>query len=280
MALGWALHKMFKFPAWTIPAICFNNTTALPLLLIQSLETAGVLSDLTMSSDDSTSDALKRAKSYFLVSAMVGNSLTFAVGPKLLDDEEVSDSYYDTRQKNDPSSDRDHQRTEGAESDSEHENPTNSAGRTAEEQEEHQTEQTTLLPRHVARHTDDAQTYMSSRWQKMTSKLPQSVLKTSAFLASFLNAPLIGALIGCFVGLIPALHRVFFAEPEDGGYFKAWLTQSIKNIGELFATLQLVVVGAKLSTSLMKMKEGKESGPVPLIPMFSIFFIRFAMWPL
>lgn len=93
MALGWALRKLFKFPAWTTPAICFNNTTALPLLLIQSLETAGILNDLTMGKGDSSSDAVNRAKSYFLVSSMVGNSLTFAIGPKLLDDEESPDTH-------------------------------------------------------------------------------------------------------------------------------------------------------------------------------------------
>lgn len=93
MALGWALKRAFKFPAWTIPAICFNNTTALPLLLMQSLSTAGVLLDITMGGDDTEPAALARAKSYFLVCAMVGNSLTFAVGPKLLDDEETTEEH-------------------------------------------------------------------------------------------------------------------------------------------------------------------------------------------
>lgn len=37
-----------------------------------------------MGSSDSTSDAVNRAKSYFLVNAIVGNSLTFALGPELL----------------------------------------------------------------------------------------------------------------------------------------------------------------------------------------------------
>jgi hypothetical protein len=95
LALGFVLKRAFKFPAWTVPATCFNNTTALPLLLIQSLDAAGILSDLTMGGDDTTSAAVSRAKSYFLVSAMVGNSLTFAVGPKLLDDEETPDSHHD-----------------------------------------------------------------------------------------------------------------------------------------------------------------------------------------
>ena len=49
--------------------------------------------------------------------------------------------------------------------------------------------------------------------------------------------------------------------------------------GELFASLQLVVVGAKLSTSLSKAKKGEDSGKVPLPAFLAIFFIRFLLWP-
>ncbi len=59
-----------------------------------------------------------------------------------------------------------------------------------------------------------------------------------------------------------------------------WLTASIKNVGELFAALQLVVVGAKLSDSLLKMKQGKASGTVKIVPMLSIFLTRFILWPM
>jgi hypothetical protein len=58
-----------------------------------------------------------------------------------------------------------------------------------------------------------------------------------------------------------------------------WLTASVKNIGELFAALQLVVVGAKLSGSLLKMKKGQASGEMKMIPTLSILFIRFVLWP-
>jgi hypothetical protein len=67
----------------------------------------------------------------------------------------------------------------------------------------------------------------------------------------------IGALIGAVIGLASPLHKAFFNEPSDGGIFKAWLTASVKNVGDLFAALQLVVVGAKLSGSLLKMKKGE-----------------------
>lgn len=284
MALGWLLHRAFKFPAWTVPAICFNNTTALPLLLIQSLSTAGILDDLLMSEDDDTSNALKRAKSYFLVSAIVGNSLTFAIGPRLLDDEETPDEHHAKSQKDDTdtSSSRtqnDEERAGVSESESEHENPTNSDGRTSEQQEEYETETTTLLPQNLARRKSAIDAELCEEGGKYWSKVPKPLQTILHFIGPLFNAPLVGALIGGVLGLIPPLHKVFFAAPSKGGIFKAWLTESVSNIGELFATLQLVVVGAKLSSSLMKMKKGEKSGAVPLIPMFTIFFIRFVLWP-
>lgn len=146
MGLGWVLKRAFKFPAWAIPAICFNNTTALPLLLIQSLESSGILSDLAMNGHDANSAIASRAKSYFLVSSMIGNSLTFALGPRLLDDEHA------------PNDEEDGKATGGGqrevhmeEEEEEYENPTNSEGRTAEGQEEYETETTTLLPNVVSR---------------------------------------------------------------------------------------------------------------------------------
>jgi predicted permease len=272
MALGWALKRAFKFPNWSVPAICFNNTTALPLLLIQSLSTAGILSDLLMDDDDTTSAALKRAKSYFLVSAMVGNSLTFAVGPKLLDDEESPDDHDKDKRK----SPQERQREE----DEEHfEEPRNQAGRTAEEEEELDNENTSLLPDSVTRHAARWREEISEEGERHWVKLPRKMQVLLGFLDGFLNAPLIGALLGGLVGLVPFLHTLFFNEPEKGGYFKAWLTESIDNVGNLFPALQLVVVGAKLSTALMKMKKGEDSGRVPWIPVVVIFFIRFILWP-
>ncbi len=88
MGLGLLATRLFKLPSWITPALCFNNTTSLPLLLIESLETTGILEKLIMSDSDSSSAALLRAKSYFLVNSIVGNSLTFALGSRLLDGEE------------------------------------------------------------------------------------------------------------------------------------------------------------------------------------------------
>lgn len=271
MALGWALKRAFKFPAWTVPAICFNNTTALPLLLLQSLSTAGVLEDLTMGKDDTVSAALGRAKSYFLVCAMVSNSLTFAVGPKLLDDEETPEQHEEDKQRDKHNGGH----VENEQCDEERANPRNEEGRTAEEEEEYVNEHTSLLPNGVKKQTDEADSKVTAYWKK----LPTVIRTPCETIAGFVNAPIVGAIIGCILGLTPPLHKLFFDDPAEGGYFKAWLTESVKNIGDLFAALQLVVVGTKLGSSLMKMKRGEASGNVPLRPLFSIIFIRFIIWP-
>lgn len=292
MGLGYLLHRIFKFPSWTIAAICFNNTTALPLLLVQSLDSAGILSDLLMGPDDSPSAAVKRAKSYFLVSAMVGNSLTFAVGPKLLDDEEAPDKHNDKKheaESNDhtpngttgnPVDDVEqahHRRAQAEEA--EHENPRNTSGRTAEEEESHDNETTSLLPASIAHHATHYREHISQQGTHYFNQLPQRIQTLLSFLDGFLNAPLIGAVMGALLGLVPGLHRLFFNAPDEGGYFKAWLTESIGNVGELFPALQLVVVGAKLGGSLLKMKKGEASGHVPWGPMMTVFLVRFVLWP-
>ncbi|KAI9644843.1 hypothetical protein NHQ30_006870 [Ciborinia camelliae] len=273
MVLGMLLKRAFKFPAWCVPAICFNNTTSLPLLLIQALDTAGILTSLKMSDSDTSSAALSRAKSYFLVSSMVGNSLTFALGPKLLDDEEAPDiSDEDSKPNHTRNFSNGHLRSE---SDEEYANPINSDGRTAEEEEEHDNETSTLLPQNIARNGNTAIQKSKKEWKK----IPLSIRNTISTLYSFINAPLLGTLLGALLGLVPPLHRAFFAPPQSGGIFKAWLTSSIQNIGELFAALQLVVVGAKLSSSLMRMKKGESSGKVPSSVVLTICFIRFILWP-
>src|SRR5947209_12767536 len=80
--LGHIATRLLKLPIWTTPAICFNNTTSLPLLLIQSLEASSFLDNLVK--DGSTHAAVNRAKSFFLINAMTSNALTFAFGPHIL----------------------------------------------------------------------------------------------------------------------------------------------------------------------------------------------------
>lgn len=97
----------------------------------------------------------------------------------------------------------------------------------------------------------------------------------------FLNAPLIGALFGAFIGLIPALHKAFFADTQDGGIFTAWFTSSLQTIAQLFVPLPVLVAGVSLFTSI-KQTRHQESTPQNSTPWLTTLFIlvvRFVLWP-
>lgn len=246
--------KFLNLPQWVTPAIAFNNTTSLPLLLVQSLQSTGILDSL-----DASSDTLDRAKSYFLVNAMVSNSLTFALGPRLLNGQ------------NEDSPDEEPEKEEEDEDEAER-------GSLHERQEEN--EETSLLPNRAVRSGTKAIYKTQKRLSNYYSSLSPRTQAVLNFLYQFWNPPLIGAVIGGIVGLVPALHTLFFSKPQEGGYLNAWLTSSIKNIGDLFASLQVVVVGVKLSQAMLRYKKGEQSGSVPWKPFTIITVVRFVIWPL
>ncbi|KAB2575017.1 hypothetical protein DBV05_g6347 [Lasiodiplodia theobromae] len=288
IAFGTLMTRVFKFPAWVTPAIAFNNTTSLPLLLVQSLSSTGVLSSL-----DGSDDVIDRAKSYFLVNAIVSNSLTFALGPRLLNGQEEDAPDQDDNENKDDGDVSDDssdgvpviEGTEDVESGpirptQQHPAAASSSNNDENDEEEHVTEETSLLPDPIARKSRKAGRKAYARGAHGFSKLPPWARSLLSFAYQFANAPVIGAALGCLVGLTPALHRLFFAAPDAGGYFKAWLTSSIKNVGDLFASLQVIVVGVKLLASLRKQKAGQESGAVPWLPFAIITFVRYVLWPL
>ena len=282
MLLGYITTRVFKLPSWVTPAISFNNTTALPLLLIESLSATGILDDLLASETDTTSAALNRAKSYFLVNAIIGDSLTFALGPKLLDGEEAPDKKEDENQsKPTHGSARGTLFPQSGESSGEAENGhAQSDGHEDGDQDtEEANEQTSLLPGPVVRTRLAAKRYGYVQGKDKFEKLPKWLQSFLEFSYAFLHAPLIGAVTGAIIGLVPPLHKAFFGDPQSGGIFTAWLTDSVKQIGGLFAALQVVVVGVKLSSSLRKMKRGEDSGTVPWVPLIFVTIMRFVVWP-
>lgn len=262
---GILLRKTFKLPGWAVPALAFNNTTSMPLLLVQALGKTGILKTLLMGGDDSISDAVGRAKVYFLVNTTISNSITFALGPGLLS-AEAEDAPEEKEQEHDS------------------------------DEEDSADEQTSLLPSTVIHHGRKSR----SRMHRIHKSLPPWLQKTIAIVAPFANAPVYGAALGVLVGLIPGLQKLFFADQEDGGIFTAWLTTSIENIGDLFASLQVLIVGVKLAEAMRATKEehdsdesdanGNQDGDgedddeegVPSVPWKAaslIWAIRFVIWP-
>jgi auxin efflux carrier family protein len=105
------------------------------------------------------------------------------------------------------------------------------------------------------------------------------------FISDFFNAPLLGAIIGAIIGLIPTLHRAFFNDTYEGGIFTAWLTASLKSIGGLFVPLPVVVAGVSLYTAMKEARQAARSGHVnkdakmPWITVTFIMVVRFVLWP-
>ncbi|KAL8841685.1 MAG: hypothetical protein Q9176_003080 [Flavoplaca citrina] len=262
------LDPLLTLPAWVTPALSFNNTTSLPLLLVQSLASTGILEALLMSDTDTTSAAIDRAKSYFLVGAIVSNSLTFSLGPRLLDHEDAPDPDQGEAKNQ-------QQATNPPDSTQREEQEGQTTGHTDREA----TEDTSLLPEYVVRRGAEAGEHGYHKGKRVWDKLgPKSRSVLDLFYA-FLNVPLLGAVIGAVIGLTPPLQQAFFNDSQHGGFFKAWLTSCIKNVGNIFAALQVIVVGVKLSNSLRKMKRGEHSGTIQWQPSTIVLLVRFVIWP-
>ncbi|KAJ4367965.1 hypothetical protein N0V86_009806 [Didymella sp. IMI 355093] len=266
--LGRVLCRVFNLPRWTIPAIAFNNTTSLPLLLIQSLETTGILSPL-IGKGEETSEAVSRARTYFLVSAVVSHALTFGIGGSELkgDDEDPSE---DSKKQNGDDNGAPRQRYRDdpeAQEDDEDDESSDSAP------------ETSLLPHAVHHRAHRANKRTHKAVDGVMAKLPVWLQTAITAVYNFMTPPLIGALIGGVIGLAPPLHTLFFASSTEGGYLNAWLTQSIKNVGQLFVTLQVVVVGVKLAQALRKEKRGEDTGKLNWIPVTVVATVRYIIWP-
>jgi predicted permease len=273
LLLGRVLCSVFKLPKWTVPAAAFNNTTSLPLLLIQSLETTGILSSLVQSGEE-TSEAVSRARSYFLVSAVVSHALTFGVGPSELkesEDEEPSDNARESngRQQNGRRERyRDDPEEQANDNESEDDND-----------DDDDAPDTSLLPHAVNRGMRRTNKHVHNGVERTLEALPSWLETAIRTVYDFMTPPLIGAIIGAIIGLTPPLHTLFFADSNEGGYLNAWLTQSIKNIGQLFVTLQVVVVGVKLAQALRKEKRGEDTGTMNWGPVVTISVLRYFVWP-
>ncbi|KAI9884633.1 MAG: hypothetical protein M1823_003589 [Watsoniomyces obsoletus] len=279
IALGWVGTRFFNFPSWTAPAVAFNNTVSLPLVLVQSLDSTGILSRLVVGPDDTTSKAILRAKSYFLVCSLVSSSLIFGVGPKLLDLD--GDEAPEPKHPRGKSGDDDDDAERGTRHAVNYERGGRGQQQHDDDDEEGEPdEHTPLLPDVVNRNIDRVADVSNRNAQRIWDRLPGRVRSVLEFIYQFLVAPLIGAVIGAIIGLAPPLRRVFFNGTDHGGIFGPWLTSSVKNVGDLFAALQLIVVGCKLSSSLRAMKEHKDSGEFHWIATAYVFAIRFIFWPL
>jgi auxin efflux carrier family protein len=282
--IGIFAHLVFGMPDWITAAIMFNNTTSYPLLLIQSLEETGILSRL-VTGDDSMHSAIERAKSYFLVFATVSSCLTFAVGPRLIDSEHAPDvpdkaDHEDMGIHGEADSERSRRVETG-------DDPTD---RTLLLRSNDPLPRSSLVsvsffpssrkpsstpkPVHFERRPSTL-VISKRRWHTLNDRARWWVL----FLYDFLNAPLIGAVLGAVVGLVPVLHRAFFSPTNSGGIFSAWLTASLSSIGSVFVPLPVVVAGVSLYLSAQRPKSENVQSTTPWLTTTFVLVVRFILWP-
>lgn len=282
--IGIFAHLVFGMPDWITAAIMFNNTTSYPLLLIQSLEETGILSRL-VTGDDSMHSAIERAKSYFLVFATVSSCLTFAVGPRMIDSEHAPDvpdkaDHEDMGIHGEADSERSRRVETG-------DDPTD---RTLLLRSNDPLPRSSLVsvsffpssrkpsstpkPVHFERRPSTL-VISKRRWYTLNDRARWWVL----FLYDFLNAPLIGAVLGAVVGLVPVLHRAFFSPTNSGGIFSAWLTASLSSIGSVFVPLPVVVAGVSLYLSAQRPKSENVQSTTPWLTTTFVLVVRFILWP-
>jgi predicted permease len=280
--LGMFGHYVLKLPSWTAIAVMFNNSTSYPLLLIEALGETGILETL-IGSDEQTKDAIERAKAYFLVYATVSSCLTFAVGPRLIDTENPPELEENEQKDGDDVAGATNG-TDGANDD--------------RDVEEGATERTGLLSNGTPSPSDafhgmkqffasisspgdlmgERRAYVipKSTWVKLSTRTKWWLL----FVTDFFSAPLVGAILGAIIGLTPALHKAFFADAQEGGIFSAWLTSSLKNIGNLFVPLPVVIAGVSLFLSIKDEKMDKSTlKKIPWGTWSYVLVVRFLVWP-
>ncbi|KAI0958865.1 hypothetical protein AcV7_004563 [Taiwanofungus camphoratus] len=227
--IGWVGQRALGLKHWTIVACGRPNANALPLLLLQSLVHTGVLNFLA-GDGEKLSDTLDRAKSLLLLNAVVQQTFTFQLAPAVLarDDGHRAKqrSFVANRLQSGPG------HTRPVVQDPErvgllHEHNSASRGITGSEHD-------------LSAALGPIQDMPDVHWPSCLYLLEQPVKK--AF--SYISPPLTGAIIALAFGIISPLHEAFLS--EDGRFYTS-ITQSVKNLGDLFVVLQTFTVGAELA---------------------------------
>ncbi|EJU04229.1 hypothetical protein DACRYDRAFT_48587 [Dacryopinax primogenitus] len=266
LLLTYPLLHPLQLPRWSLLAAAFNNTTALPLLLIESLATTGILELIVPDAQK----AKRTATTYLLLNAMVNNVLTFAVGKPLLVEKGWEES---VMQAEDVS-----QRLETVIEDIEAEAEAEDASRGYEEESDPRDGEASPL---LQKSGTTAGRIESALWTtRGFARLPPPVQKALVAGKELFSPPLIGTILAVAIGLTPALRTAFFAVPKEGGVLRAWVTSSLEDIGRLYSSLQMFVVGSKLyeSSSTLTDSSQKEGKPSSW-PLAYILFLRFLLIP-
>lgn len=89
---------------------------------------------------------------------------------------------------------------------------------------------------------EDEEASLLTESTKSHGNLTRSTWKRK--LINKLNPPLLGSSAAFILGIIPFFHSIFF---EKGQVFTNTITQSLSKVGELYAPVQVFILGAQLS---------------------------------
>ncbi|KAL1411639.1 hypothetical protein Q8F55_002603 [Vanrija albida] len=236
---GVAGVRLLRLPHWIVPCIVFNNTTSLPLLLLNCLAKAGTIEELLVDGD-TTKKALSRGVVYVLIYSLVANLARFGFGPHMLKDEKAKEEIHAWTHHETP-----HQH-HAPKDDDEGEGEEAAGG----PEPAPQSEASPLL--------GEPPKPADKRWAKRLKRNVKEIM----------NPPLAGGLTAALFGVVPFLHRWFFTDDS----FLAPLTMSFHNLGQLYAVLQMFVLGAHL--------QSKGYARPQYLALVYLFAFRFAIMPL
>lgn len=246
---------------------------------------------------DSVAEAIARAQSYFLLCGVISKTIGYAVGPAML---KGGDGVGDGDDGADDGGRDGDGNVEGREdgfgrvNENEDGNGNGNGNENDDRGANHADEEMPLLHGGQTQNQKysglDFCSARMKRWARdvvydFPKRLKQSVI--APFDTPMADVAIICTLIGAVLGLVPQLHKAFFNTYEEGGIFNAWLTSSIKNVGKLFTTLQIFIVGCELGVSFEKMDNGnggdgagstRSSNP-GVKAILTIFLIRLVVWP-
>ncbi|KAF7976248.1 hypothetical protein HWV62_7292 [Athelia sp. TMB] len=244
--LGWAGQKVLGLEHWTILAAGRANSNALPLLLLESLKSTGVLDMFDMEG----SNTLQRARTIVLLNSIVQEIITFALGPRLLAMDSTKPSRPDTpddalRPGAAPHAlglptVQDHEHvgllddiSDDGEEDDEERNIHGAADRLAS----------------AAPHAVPAKAARVLGIERAGKSAPAKLVKKHSAKVwsaakAWMNPALVGGIVALILGIVPPFHYAFFAKE---GVFTHTITKAAENLGGLFGALQMFTLGATLA---------------------------------
>ncbi|KAF7968116.1 hypothetical protein HWV62_31983 [Athelia sp. TMB] len=248
--LGWAGQKVLGLEHWTILAAGRANSNALPLLLLESLKSTGVLDMFDMEG----SNTLQRARTIVLLNSIVQEIITFALGPRLLAMDSTKPSRPDTPDDalrpgaaphalglptvQDHEHDHEHvglldDISDDGEEDDEERNIHGAADRLAS----------------AAPHAVPAKAARVLGIERAGKSAPAKLVKKHSAKVwsaakAWMNPALVGGIVALILGIVPPFHYAFFAKE---GVFTHTITKAAENLGGLFGALQMFTLGATLA---------------------------------